>query len=145
MTLAAQMSTQGVHVLSHPPALTQLGILGPGPSSRPCRACTDSPACGGRFIREGGLDLVLQLLPQPELQYFAMSALVVLLGSPASAVYEDGPAGAALARVVRGGLLDALLPLLCPGNAWVIQGRCCGVLTHLLKLEQRAQVSDRRS
>lgn len=44
-------------------------------------------------MREGGLELVLQLLQHPELQYFAMSALVVLLGSPASAVHEDGPAG----------------------------------------------------
>ena len=30
----------------------------------------------------------MQLLPHPELQYFAMSALVVLLSSPGSAVYE---------------------------------------------------------
>lgn len=57
-------------------------------------------------------------------------------------MHGAGSAGAALARVVRSGVLDALLPLLGPGNAWVIQGRCCGVLTHLLKLEQRAQVGD---
>ena len=30
----------------------------------------------------------MQLLPHPELQYFAMSALVVLLSSPTSSVFE---------------------------------------------------------
>ena len=40
------------------------------------------------FVERGGLGLVMQLLPHPDLQYFAMSALVVLLGSPGSAVYE---------------------------------------------------------
>ena len=33
------------------------------------------------FCREGGLDAVLRLLPHPELQYLAMSALVALLGT----------------------------------------------------------------
>lgn len=60
----------------------------PPPTHPPTRC-----ARADRFVREGGLDLVLQLLPHPELQYFAMSALVVLLGSPASAMYEDGPTG----------------------------------------------------
>jgi hypothetical protein len=40
------------------------------------------------FVERGGLGLVMQLLPHPDLQYFAMSALVVLLSSPGSAVYE---------------------------------------------------------
>ena len=31
---------------------------------------------------------MMQLLSHPELQYFAMSALVVLLSSPGSAVYD---------------------------------------------------------
>jgi len=40
------------------------------------------------FVKRGGLALVMQLLSHPELQYFAMSALVVLLSSPGSAVFE---------------------------------------------------------
>lgn len=92
-------------------------------------------------MQEGGLDLVIQLLHHPELQYFAMSALVALLGSPGSTASEDVErVSATLDSFRRGGLLESLLLLLRPGNSWVIQGRCCGVLTHLLKLEQRVQV-----
>lgn len=36
---------------------------------------------GCSFCEEGGLQEVLQLLPHPELQYLAMSALVALLGA----------------------------------------------------------------
>ena len=44
--------------------------------------------CARSFLERGGLGLVMQLLPHPDLQYFAMSALVVLLSSPGSAVHE---------------------------------------------------------
>ena len=95
-----------------------------------------------RFVREGGIDLVLQLLHLPELQYFAMSALVVLVGSLGSTAHNEvRHPSATLDSLQRSSLLDSLLPLLHPGNPGVIQGRCCGVLTHLLKLEQRAQVT----
>ena len=52
------------------------------------------------FCSEGGLEAVLQLLQHPELQYMAMSALVVLLGShtnrcaqSCTPAFETFPAG----------------------------------------------------
>ena len=44
-------------------------------------------------------------------------------------------------QALQDGLLDSLLPLLRPGQAWVIQGRCCGVLANLLRLQQRTEVT----
>lgn len=38
------------------------------------------------FCAEGGVEVVLRLLPHPELQYLAMSALVALLGTWTRAV-----------------------------------------------------------
>lgn len=39
-------------------------------------------------------------------------------------------------------ITQALLPLLAPGSSWVIQGRCCGVLTLLIRQELRRHVSE---
>ena len=38
------------------------------------------------------------------------------------------------------GVVRALLPLLAPDVSWVIQGRCCGVLSLLARQELRHQV-----
>jgi hypothetical protein len=38
-------------------------------------------------------------------------------------------------------LLQAIVPLLAPGNSWVIQGRGCGMLTLLIRHELRTHVS----
>ena len=44
--------------------------------------------------------------------------------------------------VSAGCVLDkqALVPLLAPGSSWVIQGRCCGMLTLLIRHELRTHV-----
>ena len=33
------------------------------------------------------------------------------------------------------------MPMLAPDNSWVIQGRCCGMLTLLIRHELRTHVS----
>ena len=43
----------------------------------------------------------MRLLPHPELQYFAMSALVVLLSSPGSSVYEHPELASDILKQVR--------------------------------------------
>lgn len=37
--------------------------------------------------------------------------------------------------------MQALVPMLAPDNSWVIQGRCCGMLTLLIRHELRMHVS----
>lgn len=50
-----------------------------GPTYRCTEGCVLRCPCS--FCEEGGVEVVLRLLPHPELQYLAMSALVSLLGT----------------------------------------------------------------
>ena len=52
----------------------------------------------------------MQLLGHPELQYFAMSALVVLLSSPGSAVYEQPQLAGSAVEEVRAATIMSQFP-----------------------------------
>ena len=100
----------------------------------------------GGALPRGVLPLMLPPLPKASVadrSAHATAELILIRASNLVDGFRNSTSGAAEAAA-RLGVVDALLPLLAPGGSWVIQGRCCGLLTLLIRQELRTHVRRRR-